>query len=338
MFLTKLKEILKDEPTYRYKQVNAFIFKNFITDWEEASSLPFSLREKLQISCPLDISSDIHWSSDRDSAKALIKLEDNNVIESVLIRNRDKRITICVSAQAGCPLGCSFCATGKMGFKRNLDFEEIVIQVLLWEREIRNSGERVDNIVFMGQGEPLLNYDNVIKAVKVFNDPERFNIGARKISLSTSGIIEGIERLSKEKLQFNLALSLHAPNDDLRSNLMPINEKYGLKKIFRALDNYIERNGRKVMLEYIMINKVNDSPELARELADLLKGRRLYMVNLIKYNDAGLNNFTTSTPDRIKKFKEILINSRIEVVERHSAGSDLWAACGQLANRNNLNK
>jgi 23S rRNA (adenine2503-C2)-methyltransferase len=226
-----------------------------------------------------------------------------------------------------------------MGFKRNLEVFEIIGQVLFFARYLKESSEKITNLVFMGMGEPFLNYENVIQAIKIINDKEGFNLGARKISISTVGIIEGIEKLSNEKLQVNLAISLHAPTDKLRSKIMPINKKYNLREVFKAVDNYIEKTNRKVMFEYLMIKDLNDSSECARELVKLIK-KPLYFVNLISYNPVEnilteghynpTENFQSSPKEIIKNFKNILEKEGVSVTERYRFGRDIKAACGQL--------
>lgn len=330
MNITNLNSILATEPKFRYAQINKALFQDFISSWDEASNLPKALREKLAAECPLEIKAAVTKNaSGPKSLKALITLEDGEVIESVLIRQKEERDTICVSTQVGCPLACSFCATGMNGFSRNLTAEEIVEQVVYWARYLKQAGkeEKVDNIVFMGMGEPFLNYEQFMKAAKFINNPETLNIGARRLSVSTSGITEGIKRLSGEKLQMNLAISLHAPTDELRSDLMPIAKKYPLRELFKAVDNYIVKTGRRVMFEYLMIKGVNDRDQDALELAILMK-KPLYLVNLIPYNATG--RFKPSDRERIDAFKKILEEKRVPVTVRLSFGADISAACGQL--------
>ena len=344
------KKILKNEPKFRLLQVKQAVFCDLIENWSEARALPKSLQEKLQKEMMLDIKAKIFESDDKQTIKALIELSDGLKIESVLMRYGDRN-TICVSSQVGCPLNCSFCATGKLGFKRNLEVGEIVEQVLLFERYLRKEKQRVSNVVFMGMGEPFLNYNNVIQAIRILNDKEGLNIGARKISISTAGIVEGIKKFSQEDFGahpvrnlaracapkgpmgraisngVNLAISLHASNDKFRKKLMPIAEKYSIAEILEAVDDYIEITNRKVMFEYIMIKDVNDSGERAQELAKLLN-KKLYMVNLISYNPTGI--FKASSAATIKKFKEILEKQGIEVTQRYKFGKGIKAACGQL--------
>ena len=330
MDLIQFQRLFNKEPRYRLEQAKKALFYDLIQNWQEAATLPLSLREELNKKCPIEISAKTFVSKDKNTIKALLILKDDLKIETVLMRHKDKRNTICVSSQVGCPLNCSFCATGKMGFKRNLEVWEIVEQVLFFARYLKKIKERITNIVFMGMGEPFLNYQNVIGAIKILNDKEGFNLGARYFSISTIGIIEGIEKLTKEELQINLAISLHAPDDGLRSKLMPINKKYPIKKILNAVDDYIKKTRRRVMFEYIMIKNLNDSEEHAKTLARLMK-KPLYFVNLISYNPTGI--FKPSSSSRIKKFKGILEKEGVIVTQRYRFGKDIEGACGQLAGK-----
>jgi len=327
MDLIQFQKLFKKEPRYRLEQAKKALFQNLIQNWQTAKTLPLSLREKLNKECPIEISAKTFVSKDKNTIKALLTLKDGLKIETVLMRHKDKRNTICVSSQVGCPLNCSFCATGKMGFKRSLEVWEIVEQVLFFARYLKKIKSRVTNIVFMGMGEPFLNYQNVIGAIKILNDKEGFNLGARHFSISTVGIVEGIEELAKEKLQINLAVSLHAPNNELRSKLMPINKTYPIQKILNAVDDYIAKTRRRVMFEYIMLRDLNDSVKDAKALVRLMK-RPLYFVNLISYNFTGI--FKSSPSSRIKKFKEILEKEGVMVTQRYRFGEDIEAACGQL--------
>lgn len=320
------EEILKNEPKFRLKQVKQAVFCDLIENWDEAQALPKELREKLRKDILLNIETEIFVSDDEEVIKALVVLEDGLKVESVLMRHKDRN-TVCVSSQVGCPLKCSFCATGKLGFKRNLSSDEIVVQILFFNRYLKAQKQRVSNVVFMGMGEPFLNYENVIGAVRILNDKDGLNIGVRKISISTVGIIEGIEKLAQENLDVNLAISLHASNDELRKKLMPIAQKYSIAEILRVVNEYIELTNRKVMFEYIMIKDVNDSEACAEELARLM-GHKLYMVNLISYNATGI--FRPSSPEHIKEFKEVLEKYGIEVTQRYKLGRGVKGACGQL--------
>ncbi len=330
--INNLKKTLEKEAGFRYKQVKEAIFKSLIGNWSEAKNFPLLLRKKLSEECPISINAETFISKDKKSIKALITLEDGLKIESVLMRHNDGRNTVCVSSQVGCPLGCVFCATGRMGFKRNLEIFEIIEQILFFARYLKkcNPPAKITNVVFMGMGEPFLNYDNVLGATKVLNDKEGFDMGARRFSISTAGITEGIEKLAKEKLEINLAISLHASDDELRSKIMPVNRKYPIKRILEAVDYYIKETHRKVMFEYLMIKDLNDTDECARRLSILVKNR-LCMVNLISYNFTGV--FKPSLSERIKKFKEILEKEKISVAERYRFGRGIKAACGQLATK-----
>jgi 23S rRNA (adenine2503-C2)-methyltransferase len=329
MNLAKVEKILEKEPAYRLKQAKKAVFRDLVDDWNQVTNLPLYLREILNKTCSLSISGEFFISKDKKTAKALITLNDGLKIESVLMRYKERN-TVCVSSQVGCPLGCVFCATGKMGFKRNLEDFEIVEQVLFFARYLKELKARVTNVVFMGMGEPFLNYENVISAIKILNDKEGLNIGARKFSISTVGITEGIEKLAEEKLEVNLAISLHAPDDKSRSQLMPIGKKYNIEKILETVDDYIKKTNRKVMFEYLMIKDINDSEESAKKLAKLMR-RRLYLVNLISYNPTA--DFQPSPKERIQRFKSILERARVYVTERYRFGREIKAACGQLARK-----
>jgi 23S rRNA (adenine2503-C2)-methyltransferase len=372
MDLSNLEKVLSTEPKYRLKQAEEAVFKNFISDWSEATFFTKDLRDMLNKECPLEIKADALVSKKEDSVKAKITLKDGLEIETVLMRHKDPlrieaigRNTVCVSSQVGCPLGCLFCATGKMGLKRNLTTEEIVEQVIFFSRYLKNEAEsprapssgksgdkiwipgqarddigRVSNVTFMGMGEPFLNYDNVWGAVKIFNTAKYFNIGVRSISISTAGIIEGIKKLSQESLHVNLAISLHAPNNELRGFLMPINKKYPLAEVLKAVEDYVSKTKRKVMFEYVLIKGVNDSDENAKELAKLMR-KKLYFVNLILYNETASASveatadkacvFKPSDTKRVGKFREILEKLNVRYTQRHRFGDDIKAACGQFA-------
>lgn len=327
MDFKQLEKLLAGEPAFRKKQVKQLVFCDLIDNWGEATTLPVELRDQLAKNYSLDIKTEVFVAKDGRSAKVLITLADGLKIESVLMRH-EKRNSVCVSSQVGCALGCSFCATGKIGFKRNLTADEIVAQVLFWSRYLKKEDQAVNNVVFMGMGEPFLNYDNVLAAIKILNDPKGLAIGSRHISISTAGIVEGIKRLSEESLQVNLAVSLHAPTDKLRSRLMPVNKKYSIKQVLAAVDDYIVKTRRKVMVEYIMIKGVNDSEEQARQLVKILK-RHLIFVNLIVFNPT--STFKPSAAGQIEKFKNILETAGIQALQRYRFGGEIKAACGQLA-------
>jgi len=331
MDFKKIKLVLEGEPAYRLKQVYKGIFGELIENWAEMTTLPKQLREKLEQQCSLSIKSKIFEAQDKQTAKALVFLEDGNRIETVLMRHGDGRNTVCVSTQVGCPMGCDFCATGKLGLKRNLTSGEIVEQVLLFSRFLKKEKDAVTNVVFMGMGEPMLNYENVMEAVRILNNKDGFNIGARKISISTCGIVEGINKLSNEPLQINLAISLHAPNNELRSQIMPVNKTYDIDKLFEALKNYTGKTKNRITIEYILLAGINDSEKEAFELSRLLlkKLGKLFMVNLIPYNETG--KYKAPTKEAINAFKNELRLNGVEVSQRYRFGHDIEGACGQLA-------
>jgi len=346
MFLQNIEKILSNEPKFRLKQANQAIYVDLISSWDKATIFPNGLREKLNKEYPLEIKAKLLEEKDGKSAKALIYLKDELKVETVLMRHKGRN-TVCVSSQVGCPMGCTFCATGNIGFERNLNWEEIIMQVLYFARYLKKIDEKIDNIVFMGMGEPLLNYEEVIATIRILNNKDKFNIGSRKISISTCGIPEGIRRLIEEDKQFNLALSLHAPNDRLRSQLMPVNINYPIDKIMNALKEYIKETNRKVMIEYVMLKDINDSQDMARELARLLKNKlkNLFFVNLISYNkfaegadqpagEAGkTGKFEPSEEKQVGKFRKVLEDLNITVTERYRLGRDIKGACGQLAGK-----
>jgi len=331
MNLEKLKEVLEGQPAFREKQIMGFIFKNFVEDFDEMLSLPKDLREELKEKCSLKISAEEFISENGDTVKALISLFDGEKIETVLMRHEDSRNTVCVSCQVGCPMGCAFCATGKMGLTRNLTFFEILEQVLFFARYLKKQGSAVTNVVFMGMGEPMLNYDNVIKTVRMLNDKNYFNIGARHISISTCGLIPGIKKLADEGLQVNLAISLHSPTDEKRGALMPVNASYPLKLLVEALNDYHDKVGRKIMVEYLMLDGVNDTGEDVENLVKILPKEKFFL-NLILYNPTG--NFSPSKGVNVKKFKDLLEKKGFTVTQRYRFGRGIKAACGQLAIEN----
>lgn len=330
MNLINLEKILKSEPSYRFSQIKKAIFVDLIEDFNDISSLPKELRETLQKELSLKIDAKISESQKTHTKKALITLGGGEKIESVLMQYENGRNTVCVSCQVGCPMNCSFCLTGQMGFKRNLSEYEIIEQVLFFQRLLKKEKQNIKNVVFMGMGEPMLNYENVIDAINILNDKDSFNIGARKISISTCGIVDGINKLSEENIQSNLAISLHAPNDKIRSSIMPINKKNNIESILKAVNNYIKKTNRKVMFEYALIEGINDSEKESIELSKLMKNK-LFMVNLIKYNNTGV--YKSPKTEVIKKFKDILMKNGVNVTERYRFGDEINAACGQLATK-----
>lgn len=321
-------------PAFRAKQILFAVCKEGAQDYAQISTLSEPLKEKLKQLIPILSIEEIRLLVSRDQCtqKALFTLKDNQKIEAVLMKFEDGRTSVCVSSQAGCQLGCKFCATGTMKFGRNLTYEEIADQVLYFAQKIHKEGQHISNIVFMGMGEPFMNYDAVIQSIETINAKEGLNIGARNITISTSGICEGIEKLAKEKLQVNLAVSLHAPNQELRAKIMPIARKYHLDQLMKAIHEYIQVTHRRVSYEYVMLKNINDSEKEAGELAALLQGQ-LCHVNLIPYNATDIENIEGSTSSNIQKFRNILKEQGIPVTIRVTLGQDIQAACGQLANK-----
>ncbi len=324
----------RKEQAYRLAQAKRAFYAEFQDGWDNLSTFPKALRDDLKEQAPWDELKleKLSESKRGDAEKALFACADGQLIEAVLMRHTAGRNTVCVSSQAGCPMGCSFCATGRQGFKRNLTADEIVEQAVFFARRLKTSGAHVTNIVFMGMGEPFNNYDNVMQAVRMLNDPDGFNLGARHMTLSTCGIVPGIKKLADDKLQINLAISLHAADDRLRTEIMPVNKAYPLVDLMDAIDEYSAKTNRKVFFEYLLLDGVNDSDEAAQDLADLLgHNPRLYHVNLIKYHATG--KFTASSKDKREHFMQILRDRGIPVTFRVSFGEDIDAACGQLAGK-----
>ncbi|PIZ98762.1 MAG: 23S rRNA (adenine(2503)-C(2))-methyltransferase RlmN [Candidatus Komeilibacteria bacterium CG_4_10_14_0_2_um_filter_37_10] len=327
MIYLAIHKIIAGEPKYRQNQIFRYLLQEHISDWQEATTLPMTLRHQLSIDFPLTIAAQLIKAKNQAVSKAKIQLADGHSIETVLLMHTDGRVTVCVSTQCGCPAGCVFCATGRMGFVRNLQAEEIILQLLFWSRQIKKDGQRITNVVFMGMGDPFLNIEQVYQALSIFNDPQYFNIAARKISLSTVGIIAGIKKMASDPRQFNLAISLHAPNDRIRNKLIPMNKKYNISKILSAVQDYIKRTNRQVMFEYLLIDGINDDEYCAQQLAQLMDNN-LYVVNLIPYNDTDL--FRASSKKNIMAFRHTLEKQGIKVTQRYSFGADIDSACGQL--------
>jgi len=308
------------------KEIFGWIYGKKALSFETMSNLPRPLRERLAKEFYISglILKKIEKSSD-GVEKFLFELKDKNLIESVSIPARG-RITGCISSQAGCKYACGFCASGLKGFKRNLTKGEILDQILL----LRQKNLDLTHIVFMGTGEPFDNYENVISAIRVINSKTAFNIGARRITVSTCGLLPGIERLSKEELQIELSVSLHAADDKKRDLLMPVNKKYPLGELIKACRDYTEKTNRQITFEYILIKDFNSSIEEARKLGQLLKKVRLAKVNLIPANPVAELNIFPPSKNEVALFKENLIKERINVTLRKERGQDISAACGQL--------
>lgn len=336
MNFERIKQYIKEAglPNFRIAQVQEAVFKRGITSWDEASNLPADLRAKLTQEQPIlsfKVAKIVCSAKDR-AAKALLTLQDGLQIETVLLKPQDTW-SVCVSSQVGCALHCSFCSTGKMGFKRDLTQEEITDQVLFWYQYLHREklGDRISNVVFMGMGEPLLNYLNVVKAVQDLSNPDYLNIGMRHISISTSGIADKLHKLAVDLPQVNLAVSLHNADNGERSKLMPVNRRYDLDDLKEALEEYIAMTGRQVFLEYAVLENVNSRPEHIRKLADWIysvKDNYLLHVNLIACN---LGRGEKTDERVVKDFAAGLKAMGIGVTIRKSMGNDILAACGQLA-------
>ncbi|MEJ5224987.1 MAG: 23S rRNA (adenine(2503)-C(2))-methyltransferase RlmN [Anaerolineales bacterium] len=343
--LTALLQSWGEKP-FRARQIWEGLYRHFYQSAEEFTTLPKALRERLSAELRFNPLTPTlkRDSSDGHTRKTLFALPDDREIEAVLMRYGDpaddpsgsarvkKRRTLCISTQAGCAMGCVFCATGQMGFKRHLTAGEIVAQVMYYARLLAEQGEAVTNIVFMGMGEPLHNYDNTMAAIDRLNDPDGYNFGARRMTISTSGLVPHIRRFADEQRQVNLAVSLHASTDDERTAMMPVNRKYPIRELMDACRYYIEKTRRRITFEWALINGVNDTPEEARRLAALLKGM-LCHVNAIPLNPTTGYSGKPTDPDRAHVFKSILEQNGIPCTIRMRRGIDIQAGCGQLASR-----
>ena len=317
-------------PRYRLSQVYRAATKDFATSFDAMTSLPVALRAALAERVKLSSLRLAHeaTSGDKQTTKLLYALADGNEVEAVLMRHRGGRTTACISSQAGCALRCDFCATGQGGFTRHLSALEIFDQALDVARRARAESRSLTNVVYMGMGEPFLNYDRVMDSVALLNDAAGFNLGARHITISTAGVVPGIERFTQQGLQVNLAISLHAADDVLRTKLMPINKKWPIEQLMRAAHAYVEQTHRKIFYEYVMLAGTNDSPDDARQLADLLGGP-LHHVNLIPYNATDAP-YKRSSTEAMRRFQAILRERGVPSTLRHTMGDDIAAACGQL--------
>lgn len=316
------------EPVYRAKQILSWIYDKGATDFDQMSNLPKDLRKKLAEKCQVFQTKVDAFTQTKDGTeKFLIHVPDGNEIECVLLRE-GKRITVCVSTQVGCAMACRFCASGVLGLERNLNAGEIVEQALHVKKRLPPD-ERLTNIVFMGIGEPLANYDNVIKAIRIINAEWGLRIGARHITISTVGTIHGIQRMAREGLQINLAISLHAPDDITRSKIIPSNKKTGIKNIIAATQEYFHNTGRDISFEYILIEGINTSRQDAESLARLLKGIQCN-INLLPLNPIEEFNFKPPSREVIETFCKILEKRGLIVTLRKKKGDYINAACGQL--------
>jgi 23S rRNA (adenine2503-C2)-methyltransferase len=325
------------EKKYRAKQVYEWLWKKQVQQFDAMTNLSLELREKLDqhFSLPALSVDATQYSSD-GTIKSRFRTHDGHFVEGVLIPT-DTRHTACVSSQIGCSLSCKFCATGYMDRKRNLDFDEIYDQVaLLNQQSERVYGQKLRNIVFMGMGEPLLNYKNVLKAVEMINSADGMHMSHRRITVSTAGVAKMIRQLGDDKVKFNLALSLHAPNDTKRNEIMPINETNNLANLVEALNYFYQQTENEITLEYILFRDFNDSIKDADELTKIYRQIPTHMVNIIEYNPIDHATYEKPDADTVEKFMAHLSRNRVNVHLRRSRGKDIDAACGQLANKEGM--
>ena len=313
---------------FHAKQMFSWLYEKRIRSYEEVTDIKrdvIDIIKKDYSMAPLKI---VDVQKDIDVNKYLFELSDKEHIEAVLMRH-DYGNSICVSSQVGCNMGCCFCESGRRKKVRNLETYEMVLQILMVEEEL---GERISHVVVMGIGEPFDNYDNLINFFKIINNPKGLAIGSRHITVSTCGIVPKILEFSKLELQINLAISLHAPNNEIRNKIMPINKAYPLEVLIPALKKYLEKTNRRVTFEYILLSGINDSCDNAVELANLVKGLNCY-INLIPYNETNNLSFKRSSTVQIMKFYDILKKNRVNVTIRREFGSKISAACGQLRSK-----
>ncbi|QRN83810.1 23S rRNA (adenine(2503)-C(2))-methyltransferase RlmN [Chloroflexota bacterium] len=319
------------QPTYRAKQVWTAIYKKFINHPDEISTLSKGLREEISEAfdfIALDPIQTIE-SADKQTVKTLFKLRDGQYIEAVLMYY-DERRTLCISSQSGCGMGCTFCATGQMGFRRNLSSGEIIAQVLYYARLLAQTGDLVTNIVMMGMGEPFHNFDNVMEALNRLNDPGAFGLGARRITLSTVGLIPKIIAFADLNTQYNLAISLHSVNNDLRASMIPVSKKFTVSDLLKACRYYVNKTSRRITFEYALIDGVNDSTEDAEALAQAIRGMICH-VNLIPLNPTRGFQKEGTRSNQVSTFAHVLENHSIPVTVRMRRGIEISAGCGQLA-------
>jgi 23S rRNA (adenine2503-C2)-methyltransferase len=330
-----LQSLLREwgQPSYRADQLWEWLYVHLADAFEQMTNLPKSLRERLAAQATIGAPEvvDTVRSPDGRTRKDLLGLRDGELVEAVLMRY-ESRNTACISTQVGCAMGCPFCATGQMGFRRDLTAGEIVAQALHFARILQAAGERLTNVVLMGMGEPLANYDPSLSAIRRLIDPEGFRLGQRHITLSTVGLVPGIRRLATEGLQITLAVSLHAATDHLRDQLVPVNRRYGLDALFEACAHYIERTGRRVSFEWALIEGVNDSPQQAQALADRLRGL-LAHVNLIPLNPSEDYAGERAPRQRTEAFTRVLERRQVSYTVRVRRGTEIQAGCGQLRQR-----
>ena len=330
--LTKLEELMISygQKRYRATQLFTWLYEKKVRSFDEMSDVSKQFREELNNDFCLKLPTIYRKQESSDGTiKLLLELEDGSKIETAMLPYNYGR-AICVTSQVGCNMACSFCASGLLKKQRNLEVYEMVGQLMVMNSLLREKGERITHIVIMGTGEPFDNYDNVMDFVRIANHPKAFDIGARHITISTCGLVDGIKKYAHEGLQTNLAISLHAPNDELRNKLMPVNKVYPLKKLFEAIEYYESVASRRVTFEYILLKGVNDSLECAEQLAKLINNASTYIVNLIPYNPVDENSYQRSDDESVHKFFSYLKRKHINVTVRKEFGNDIDAACGQL--------
>ncbi len=329
--LSQLQTIVENLGFKKYngEQILRWLYQQRVDSFDEMSNLSINLRETLKNNFSIDLPKVIKTQKSNDGTiKFLLEMEDGHRVETVIMRYYYGN-AVCVSSQVGCNMGCSFCASGLLKKVRDLKVNEMVGQILVAQKELDKTNERVSHVVVMGIGEPFDNYENVMNFIYVINEAKGLAIGARHISVSTSGIVPKIKALSDEKLQINLAVSLHAPNDEIRNKIMRVNHKYPLSELKEALIEYENKTNRRVTFEYLLLDGVNDSQENAYELAAFLRGTCCY-VNLIPYNSVSENIYKRSSEKNINIFYNILKKEKINVTIRREFGNDIDAACGQL--------
>ncbi|MEZ5125890.1 MAG: 23S rRNA (adenine(2503)-C(2))-methyltransferase RlmN [Thermoleophilia bacterium] len=320
-------------PPYRTRQIYRALTRDLVTEFAEITTLPTDLRATLSTRLrPASLTPSLHQKSeDSKTQKTLFHTHDGLAVEAVLIRS-GARATVCISTQVGCAVGCAFCASGRTGLRRGLSAEEMVDQVLHYARTLRDlSSGHITNVVFMGMGEPFHNYEETLRACRLLNDPDGFHLAARAMSLSTAGVVPGIERLAGEPLQLNLAVSLHAGTDALRDSLVPLNHTYPLDAVFAACERYVMRTNRKVMFEYVVLPGVNDTAVQMDALTQRLRAP-LYHLNLIAYNETG-ERFARPSHAHLLRLCARFLDAGVSCTVRHSPGRGIEAACGQLARR-----
>lgn len=326
--LAKIEEL--GEKSFRGKQIYDWLHQKAVMNFDEMTNLSKALREKLNHNFYIAKTQIVEKLESKDgcTTKFLFALQDGSVIESVLMKYKHGN-SVCISSQVGCRMGCNFCASTLGGLERNLSVSEMLGQIYAIQNR---KGERVSNVVVMGTGEPLDNYDNLVKFIRMLTDEHGYNMSQRNITVSTCGLVEKIQKLAQEKLQITLAISLHAPNDEVRKTLMPVANKYSIAEIMKVCKEYYEITGRRISFEYSLVKDVNDSKEYAEELGNLLRGKNCH-VNLIPVNPIEERNYRDSDTSFVKNFKLTLERFGINVTIRREMGRDIDAACGQLRKR-----